>query len=392
MIKPTRIPKIALLLAMLLFSLSLCAQHPHIPYCTLSGSVFRCLPQEMRIISCSPLNITPVNLPQERFSILIDSSQFEVRLPQGTYQIEYGFGLRGNITTPIELTHDIHIDTLAIFDTTETYLASSYIQKYKYQDLLQRNPYARQYHDFVIGIEQHFSNFDIYSINQDSVLLGSMMWMLDFLPQVQIRQGYQLGGLVLGNCLGSSIHPYAYSQQSNKKLHYGSDTIRHFADTVIVSRRVNYPSEMQHLPTFFSNEGHLSQYLNVPFTEEGIWQYFLLFSSHNYTPNYWHARYNTQHIVFDSTCLEEIFPIHGLCSCQDESYKQKRDSLMLAAPMIRNQVEITSPTTATLHYTEWTDWGGLICEEIAITLVDGRIDLKHISSKVLYDYDCGIQF
>ena len=334
---------------------------------------------------------TQGNRTGKHIQIRLDEGRFDTVLPAGNYMLEVK-----DVSLDVELNRDVHLDSVIGFERRWfTPMNERYILKDQYAELRKKNGYARMYYEWVKGMAEE-GRFEKDVIRRDSTWVGEMGWMADLLPKVKMKEGYVLGGLILGGgsyAMGGDIRLYAYKKGSKETLDPGSGRLKKEVEDVMVRRHIFDMSDMKKLPTFVSEKNHLGKYMNVEFDEEGIWQYFLLVSSYNYTPKFWHSCYNSQYLVFDKESLTEVFPTKGPCGCPDEKNQRRNDQLMeVEATRIRNGVEMTSKTTAVLRYTEWTDWGGLICHTVEVTQKDGRLALNWTAKETLYDYDCGVMF
>lgn len=364
---------------------------------TFSGQGYRCTGKQTLM---ARIKSSDIFTDGDTIDVRFDSTgHFCVRVCQGLYTLspkQYDSEEIILNNHPIYIDRDTFYNSIVFFDTTETYISQRYITKDKFQPLREQNRYARQYCNFIQGIDTICVGYDWHTLLDDSTYWGDISRLFDFLPGLKMRKGYALGALMWGNkwSAAADVHPYAYRLKGSTVLGLGSDTLQAFTDSAIVQRHITDWSDMRNLPTRLSSEKPLSAYIDMDWSEDGIWQLFLLYSSYSYTPKYRHANYNTQYIVFDSLCLAEVFPTEGLCSCQESTWKAKHNSLLLQAPNIRNGVEIISKESAMLYYTEWSDWGGLLLYKIPVTRKDGVVEFDlengYETRTVLYGYDCGI--
>lgn len=138
----------------------------------------------------------------------------------------------------------------------------------------------------------------------------------------------------------------------------------------------------------------MDEYIEVDFTPQGIWSAFQLKKSYFYRPITWSYCYNP---------LTTIFSAEEITSClgnRDEK-KQEAKNKIMQLPPLKNQVVITSDSTAELTAYFWNDWEGLIEEKVFVEQ-DGK-SVRFIfynkekpdprtSYKVLVPYKCGILF
>lgn len=126
--------------------------------------------------------------------------------------------------------------------------------------------------------------------------------------------------------------------------------------------------------------------LKVENSPEGAWQVYLLYNMWHYLPMFWHALYEKRTYVYSTEHLKKAsryFPDFG------EEPLQKFDADKYEIyPVIWQDGNIWH-----VGANFWTDFGGLIYEELKVNL-DGKVHVysRPASRKTLYRYDCGICF
>ena len=138
----------------------------------------------------------------------------------------------------------------------------------------------------------------------------------------------------------------------------------------------------------------MDEFIEVDFTPQGIWSAFQLKKSYFYRPITWSYCYNP---------LTTIFSAEEITSClgnRDEK-KQEAKNKIMQLPPLKNQVVITSDSTAELTAYFWNDWEGLIEEKVQVKRNGTSVKfifsqeehrLTDMTGKVLVPYDCGIMF
>lgn len=138
----------------------------------------------------------------------------------------------------------------------------------------------------------------------------------------------------------------------------------------------------------------MDEYIEVDFTPQGIWSAFQLKKSYFYRPITCSYCYDALSIIFST---EEI----TLCLGKRNEKKQEAKNKIMQLLPLKNQVIITSDSTAELTAYFWNDWQGLIEEKVFVEQ-DGK-SVRFIfynkekpdprtSYKVLVPYKCGILF
>ncbi|MBR3939688.1 MAG: carboxypeptidase-like regulatory domain-containing protein [Bacteroidales bacterium] len=138
----------------------------------------------------------------------------------------------------------------------------------------------------------------------------------------------------------------------------------------------------------------MDEYIEVDFTPQGIWSAFQLKKSYFYRPITCSYCYDALSIIFST---EEITSCLGK---RNEKKQEAKNKIMQLLPL-KNQVIITSDSTAELTAYFWNDWQGLIEEKVFVEQ-DGK-SVRFIfynkekpdprtSYKVLVPYKCGILF
>jgi hypothetical protein len=141
----------------------------------------------------------------------------------------------------------------------------------------------------------------------------------------------------------------------------------------------------------------MDEYIEVDFTPQGIWSAFQLKKSYCYK--------SLDSIgCFDGyDGLTAIFSTKEIVSCLNYLYKEHQDvkNKLMQLPPLKNQVVITSDSTAELTAYFWNDWLGLVEEKVQVKRNGTSVKfifsqeehrLTDMTGKVLVPYDCGIMF
>lgn len=232
--------------------------------------------------------------------------------------------------------------------------------------------------DFVKAVNNfNFKHFD------------DVMGMIKPLNKITVKEGFVIDAFKNGDRLGSVMQLYAckcnsqikYNPQIKevpiyktknvffikKKIQTGIKKVfSHYEDDMYISGMLDNEVAEQ-IPSVF-------KYINVPFTEIGIWQAYLLNIAPTIMPQEWHGAYLDKQYIFD---LDDLKNLEGDCS---KYYKD--DSLL-------PNVKILDAENAIITITTWNDWRGLCKETIHVT---PQMLFKQEKFEVLVEYDCGIRF
>ncbi len=138
----------------------------------------------------------------------------------------------------------------------------------------------------------------------------------------------------------------------------------------------------------------MDEYIEVDFTPQGIWSAFQLKKSYFYRPITCSYCYDALSIIFST---EEI----TLCLGKRNEKKQEAKNKIMQLLPLKNQVIITSDSTAELTAYFWNDWLGLVEEKVQVKRNGTSVKfifnqeehrLTDMTGKVLVPYDCGIMF
>ena len=126
--------------------------------------------------------------------------------------------------------------------------------------------------------------------------------------------------------------------------------------------------------------------LKVEDSSEGAWQVYLLYNLWHYLPMFWHAFYEERHYVYSNDQLKKTLRFQQHFG--DEVVPAFDVDQFDIHPVISKDGNIWHVGA---HY--WSDFGGLIYEELKISL-SGKTHIysRPACRKILHHYDCGICF
>lgn len=165
------------------------------------------------------------------------------------------------------------------------------------------------------------------------------------------------------------------------------------------------------------DERTLFQHLEIPFTEMGVWQGYLLRILSGITPKGGHANYYVTKEVYGYRdvirCLlgiqyNEAENRQEICDFMDKyrfpdlrldktsnDFEEERQELLLKILGIDTflpKVTINSEDTATIESLFFSDFGGLIYESTTAIRDGSTLSFRNKDQKVLVKYNCGICF
>lgn len=124
----------------------------------------------------------------------------------------------------------------------------------------------------------------------------------------------------------------------------------------------------------------IQEYLSFPFTEDAVWQLFLVYISYTVLPLFWHGCYSVRTFFFDRQSFIDF---------EHKEVLQFADS-----EEVIPKVEITGDDTAIVKCCFWNDWRGLCREEVTAKYADGKVSFDRENERltVLVPYDCKIRY
>ena len=256
------------------------------------------------------------------------------------------------------------------------------------------------------------AGFEEYMDDFDTKAYDDLMPVVEQLPLLKIRKNYVLDFFEKGDDHGWINQPYCHTETAferyfptdveevEEKGNYGSlfGLIKKKApkmvkqkvhipynDTLLINDRIDF-READDVPPILP-------YFDVPFTEEGIIQAWLLYNLEDFMPKGWHMNYSRVDYVFDIRRIENMFPPYnpeerssfgGRSKVRDEVFALDLESLLPT-------VKVTGDT-AVLEYAYWNDWRGMVKSTVKVEKDGNSVKFSKPENQILVEYDCGIIF
>lgn len=256
------------------------------------------------------------------------------------------------------------------------------------------------------------SDFEEYMDDFDIKAYDDLMPVVEQLPLLKIRKNYVLDFFEKGDDHGWINQPYCRTETAferyfptedeevEEKGNYGSffglikkkepKMVKQkvhipYNDTLLINDRIDF-IEAEDVPPILP-------YFDVPFTEEGIIQAWLLYHLEDFMPKGWHMNYSRVDYVFDIRRIEKMFPVYnpeekssfgGRSKVRDEVFALDLEALLPT-------VKITGDT-AVLEYAYWNDWRGMVKSSVLVEKDGNSVKFSKPENQVLVEYDCGIIF
>ena len=256
------------------------------------------------------------------------------------------------------------------------------------------------------------AGFEEYMDDFDTKAYDDLMPVVEQLPLLKIRKNYVLDFFEKGDDHGWINQPYCHTETAferyfptdveevEEKGNYGSlfGLIKKKApkmvkqkvhipynDTLLINDRIDF-READDVPPILP-------YFDVPFTEEGIIQAWLLYNLEDFMPKGWHMNYSRVDYVFDIRRIVNMFPPYnpeerssfgGRSKVRDEVFALDLESLLPT-------VKVTGDT-AVLEYAYWNDWRGMVKSTVKVEKDGNSVKFSKPENQILVEYDCGIIF
>ena len=200
------------------------------------------------------------------------------------------------------------------------------------------------------------AEFEMFMNRCDFDSFNDLMFVLPQLPFLRIHEGYVLDAFKDGiEDFGWEFRPYC-RQGSAERI-------------VGVTNNV----KVAPILTFF----------NVPFTEEGIMQAWLLDNLSDFMPKFWHANYTCKTFVFN---IENVMQkVHRRGVHAYAKIKSCDTNSLLPCVSIRSQ-------EAFLEYAYWNDWSGLVKVKNKVVKDGATVRFHEPERKTLVEYHCNTIF
>ena len=206
---------------------------------------------------------------------------------------------------------------------------------------------------------------------------ANIMFVLDKLPLLKIREGYELDAFKVGGRTGASYQ--AYCCKENSDIRYIPSEGVEYDDSMYIHGLISY-EEADSVPDYMP-------YFNVPFTEEGIMQAWLLRKLTDFMPLDWHACYNEKTYVFETSRIEDMFSPEKT----GDIMKVRRQVMDIDLETLLPKVTIAGDS-ATIEYAYWNDWRGLVKVTVDVEKQGDKVVFGKSKGEVLVAYESGLRF
>lgn len=219
--------------------------------------------------------------------------------------------------------------------------------------------------------------FEDFMRKSDFNCFANIMFVLDELPLLKIRDGYELDAFRVGDSSGYIYQ--AYCCKANSEIRFMPSEGMEYDDSMYIHGMISY-READGVPDYMP-------YFSVPFTQEGIMQAWLLKKLKDFMPLGWHACYGSKTFVFETSRIEDMFS------------PEKTGDIMKVRSQVSNldlntllpKVTIAG-NSATLEYAYWNDWRGLVKVTIDVEKHGDTVTFGEPNDEVLVAYRSGIKF
>ena len=261
-------------------------------------------------------------------------------------------------------------------------------------------------------LAQMASDFEEYMDEFDIKAYDDLMPVVKQLPLLKIRKNYVLDFFEKGDDHGWINQPYCHTETAferyfptdveevEEKDNYGSlfgiikkkepkmvkqKVHTPYNDTLLINDRIDF-REAEDVPPILP-------YFDVPFTEEGIIQAWLLYHLEDFMPKGWHMNYCRVDYVFNIRRIENMFPPYnpeerssfgGRSKVRDEVFALDLESLLPTVKVLGD--------TAVLKYAYWNDWRGMVKSTVTVEKDGNSVKFSRPENQILVKYDCGIKF
>lgn len=230
------------------------------------------------------------------------------------------------------------------------------------------------------------AEFEEYMDECDLDSSDDLMCVMDMLPSLTIRDGYKLGAFLKGDSHGWYMQAYCYKADADARRM--TEIKGDYDDSVRIEGRIDHESASK-VPAALT-------YMEVPFTEEGIMQAWLLNSLTYFMPMGWHANYGQRYFIFDKLRIDDLFSHSDGDGQLTNILKEER---MKVSDQVKDlDVESLFPTVAIngdkamLEYTYWNDWSGMNKVKLPVKKVGNSVEFGEPEVKNILKYRCSLMF
>lgn len=142
----------------------------------------------------------------------------------------------------------------------------------------------------------------------------------------------------------------------------------------------------------------IEENVTYDFTEDAVWEMFLLSEITRHLPLFWHAKYAEVRYILCTKDLKDLQGMHcGLIGIDNvQGFFSPREARKMASikdvSSLLPTVALLSDKEAIISLVEWSEWGGL--SRRIIRVKKGKQGLRFLKPKVqnIIKYSCGICF
>lgn len=215
----------------------------------------------------------------------------------------------------------------------------------------------------------------------------NLMYVLDFLPDLEIKEGFILNFFYSGSEYGKQVRGYCHQRGSTTRyIPFDDDgNLNPYHDSMRIEDLLNWKATETVPPTL--------PYFKIPFTESGIMQAWILSNIEEFLPRTWHALYSNKYFIFDEDAIEDLFPE----SIEDEESISRRNAQCGEKVRALDRCNLLPiikihDNTAVLEYAYWNDWKGLVKKSMIVNKENDSVSFQASEEHILVDYNCGIIF
>lgn len=283
---------------------------------------------------------------------------------------EYLIGLSPRLQR-ISLTTDMVIDTLYFIEKYYPSITQDYLTDSMFAPLTITSHNIAVFAKLAKACKEHIH----YNYREDCFSKKELSAVMATLPLLKIPDTMEVDLYCYGGSEGWTTHPYVRNKDAQNEVEISfnfdsSDSLSHEEYQNLYNQALEKYNDFRSNYKYSPNDKLLGtiprplqytsfKYIEVPFTEEGIWQAYLFYMMEKFLPRFWHALYGNATLIVDREALKFIYPQEGPCSRKEE-YPDFTQHIMDSVSAINNKVEILSADKALITTTWWYDHSGLI--------------------------------
>lgn len=243
----------------------------------------------------------------------------------------------------------------------------------------------------------------------------NLMQMMDQVPDLKIREGYEFDAFKVGDKYGSHYQTYCCREKSTLQYVPSCDPMKVWDN--LMARAYDEEGQKKEPETkphrIYSDEYYIQDmipysdseevgpaigYFSVPFTEYGIAEAWLLNISAEFMPRFWHALYGAKEFIFSEDKLDELFgevteeeQLNGDVSRHQYRLDVKSQVLAVDPSTLLPRLDVADDC-AVIHYSYWNDWRGLVAAKVMVVKNGEGVSFGEPVETVLVEYKCPIKF